>query len=155
MKYWEAKDRGIVFLSLHHGDDVLECLNRLVEEAGLQNAVVMTGLGGLSKGRFHIIASNNYPPGDTFIELDGPLEVAQIAGIIAGGEPHLHLTFLDQEQKTWGGHLEPGCRLGEYPILFENRRAGASKVNAREAVRSIGMIVWLGLRNFFGLERRK
>lgn len=46
-----------------------------------------------------------------------------------------------------------GCRLGEYPIVFENRRAGASKVNAKEAVRSIGMIVYLGLRNLFGLER--
>ena len=47
-----------------------------------------------------------------------------------------------------------GCKLGEYPILFENRRAGASKVNRKEAVRSISMILYLGLRNFLGLERR-
>ena len=47
-----------------------------------------------------------------------------------------------------------GCKLGEYPILFENRRAGASKVNTKEAVRSIAMILYIGLRNFFGLERR-
>ena len=48
-----------------------------------------------------------------------------------------------------------GSRLGESPIVFENRRAGASKVNAREAIRSMSMIVYIGLRNFFGLERRK
>jgi len=48
-----------------------------------------------------------------------------------------------------------GCKLGEYPILFENRRGGASKVNRKEAVRSISMLLYLGLRNFFGLERRK
>jgi dolichol-phosphate mannosyltransferase len=47
-----------------------------------------------------------------------------------------------------------GCKLGEYPILFENRRAGSSKVNGKEAVRSILMILYLGLKNFFGLERR-
>jgi dolichol-phosphate mannosyltransferase len=47
-----------------------------------------------------------------------------------------------------------GCRLGEAPIVFENRRAGASKVNTREALRSIGMILYLGLRNFFGFDRR-
>jgi dolichol-phosphate mannosyltransferase len=47
-----------------------------------------------------------------------------------------------------------GCKLGEYPIIFENRRAGASKVNGKEALRSIGMILWIGLRNFCGLERR-
>ena len=46
-----------------------------------------------------------------------------------------------------------GCKLGEYPILFENRRAGSSKVNRKEAVRSISMILFLGIRNFFGLER--
>lgn len=49
---------------------------------------------------------------------------------------------------------QAGCRLGEYPIVFENRRAGASKVNTKEALRSIGMILYVGLRNFFGLERR-
>jgi dolichol-phosphate mannosyltransferase len=46
-----------------------------------------------------------------------------------------------------------GCKLGEYPIIFENRRAGASKVNRKEAVRSISMILYLGIRNFLGLER--
>lgn len=45
-----------------------------------------------------------------------------------------------------------GARIGEYPILFENRRAGASKVNPREALRSISMIFYLGLRNWFGCE---
>jgi dolichol-phosphate mannosyltransferase len=46
------------------------------------------------------------------------------------------------------------CKLGEYPILFENRRAGASKVNRKEAVRSMSMILYLGMRNVFGLEER-
>jgi dolichol-phosphate mannosyltransferase len=46
-----------------------------------------------------------------------------------------------------------GCRLGEFPIVFENRRAGASKVNKKEAIRSISMILWIGLRNFFGLMK--
>jgi len=48
-----------------------------------------------------------------------------------------------------------GCTFGEYPILFENRRGGASKVNRKEALRSIGMILYLGLRNAIGLERVK
>jgi dolichol-phosphate mannosyltransferase len=47
-----------------------------------------------------------------------------------------------------------GCKLGEYPILFENRRAGSSKVNRKEAIRSMSMILYLGLRNVIGLERR-
>jgi dolichol-phosphate mannosyltransferase len=45
-----------------------------------------------------------------------------------------------------------GARLGETPIIFENRRAGKSKVNLAEAVRSVGMILWIGCHHFFGLE---
>jgi dolichol-phosphate mannosyltransferase len=50
---------------------------------------------------------------------------------------------------------QAGAKLGEFPIVFENRRAGASKVNGREALRSIGMLMYLGLRNILGLERRQ
>jgi dolichol-phosphate mannosyltransferase len=46
-----------------------------------------------------------------------------------------------------------GCRIGETPILFENRRAGASKVDAREAARSIAVIFWVGLRALLGRDR--
>jgi dolichol-phosphate mannosyltransferase len=46
-----------------------------------------------------------------------------------------------------------GAKLGEFPILFENRRAGASKVNRKEAIRSMSMILYIGMRNVFGLEQ--
>jgi dolichol-phosphate mannosyltransferase len=45
-----------------------------------------------------------------------------------------------------------GCRLGEVPIVFENRRAGASKVNLGEAVRSLSVLAFLGVHAFFGLD---
>ncbi|MHB1421595.1 MAG: polyprenol monophosphomannose synthase [Gemmataceae bacterium] len=45
-----------------------------------------------------------------------------------------------------------GCKIGETPIVFENRRAGKSKVNVGEAVRSIAMIFRIGVPAFFGLD---
>ncbi len=45
-----------------------------------------------------------------------------------------------------------GCKLGETPIIFEDRRTGSSKVNLREAVRSLSMLVYLGTLAFFGLD---
>jgi dolichol-phosphate mannosyltransferase len=45
-----------------------------------------------------------------------------------------------------------GCRIGETPILFENRRAGASKVNMKEAVRSLAVIFWVGMRATLRLD---
>ncbi len=51
--------------------------------------------------------------------------------------------------------FKSGAKLGEYPILFENRRAGVSKVNKKEAIRSMSMLIYIGLRNVFGLEQRR
>jgi dolichol-phosphate mannosyltransferase len=47
---------------------------------------------------------------------------------------------------------QAGCKIGETPIIFENRRAGKSKVDVREAVRSLAMIFRIGLPAFFGLD---
>ncbi|WP_238602842.1 polyprenol monophosphomannose synthase [Fimbriiglobus ruber] len=59
-----------------------------------------------------------------------------------------------QQEVLFRCHLV-GSRLGEYPIIFENRREGKSKVNQKEAVRSIAMILWIGVNHFFGLEDYK
>jgi dolichol-phosphate mannosyltransferase len=45
-----------------------------------------------------------------------------------------------------------GARIGETPIIFENRRAGASKVNPKEILRSLAVIFYIGLHSFFGRE---
>jgi len=38
-----------------------------------------------------------------------------------------------------------GCRIGETPILFENRRSGASKINTGEAASALWILLLLGL----------
>jgi dolichol-phosphate mannosyltransferase len=45
-----------------------------------------------------------------------------------------------------------GCRLGETPIVFADRRAGASKVNLKEAVRSLALLGLLGLLVLLGRD---
>ena len=50
---------------------------------------------------------------------------------------------------------QAGARIGETPIIFENRKAGSSKVNLRESVRSLSMLGWLGLRATLGFENYK
>jgi dolichol-phosphate mannosyltransferase len=57
-----------------------------------------------------------------------------------------------QQEMLWRCHTV-GCKIGETPIFFENRRAGKSKVNPQEALRSMGVILWLGVRAFFGFSR--
>lgn len=48
-----------------------------------------------------------------------------------------------------------GCRMGETPILFKNRRSGVSKINQREAVLALGIILQLGVDRILGRTRIK
>ena len=43
-----------------------------------------------------------------------------------------------------------GCRMGETPILFENRRTGTSKINKAEAVKALQIILELGIARALG-----
>jgi len=45
-----------------------------------------------------------------------------------------------------------GCRIGETPIIFENRRAGKSKVDPQEAIRSITVIFRIGIVALLGRD---
>lgn len=58
-----------------------------------------------------------------------------------------------QQEMLYRCHLA-GSKLGESPILFDNRRFGTSKVSIKETVRSLSTIVFIGLRSLFGIDKR-
>lgn len=51
--------------------------------------------------------------------------------------------------------LEAGAKIGETPIVFENRRAGASKINKMEAFNALRIIAELGVGRALGLNYAK
>ena len=54
-----------------------------------------------------------------------------------------------QEEILW--HLKRlGARFGETPIVFADRQEGASKIDARESITALRIILKLGIRNVFG-----
>lgn len=120
MKWFESSEQGVVIVSLGHGDLLLESLRLAAREANIHTGVLMTGLGSLTAGRIHYVITNGIPPQDQFLDLEGPLEVVGFSGIIAGFEPHVHISLMDKNQKFYGGHLEEGCSiltLSEISIL--------------------------------------
>jgi dolichol-phosphate mannosyltransferase len=48
-----------------------------------------------------------------------------------------------------------GCRIGEAPILFENRREGTSKINGKEAVSALWILFVLGCERLTGQIGRR
>lgn len=45
---------------------------------------------------------------------------------------------------------QAGCRMGETPILFEDRRAGVSKINKAEVIKALQVILHLGFDRLLG-----
>lgn len=59
-------------------------------------------------------------PKDLFKTIKGPFEILNGGGIIANGEPHIHITLSAPDKGAFGGHLEKGCKilyLGEVTIV--------------------------------------
>jgi predicted DNA-binding protein with PD1-like motif len=120
MKWFESRERGVVIVSLGHGDLLLESLRQVAQEADIHTGVVLTGLGSLTRGRIHWVVTNTMPPQDKFIDLEGPIEIVGFSGIIASYEPHVHIGLMLAGGTCYGGHLEDGCSiltLSEISIL--------------------------------------
>jgi len=107
-------------LRLDKGDDLLGCINELIEKENIVNAAVVSGIGTFDHCVMHMVMTTSFPPVEHFEKWDDkPLELSSIDGIIANGVPHLHMVVSDYKY-AYSGHVEPGCRilyLGELLIM--------------------------------------
>jgi len=112
MEYFSTEKTGRIFvLRLDPGDYLLESIESLVQKESISDAVVVSAIGTLDQYRVHWVTTTGFPPENHFEHWkDKPLELASVGGVIANGEPHLHIVVSDSE-KAYSGHLEKGCRV--------------------------------------------
>lgn len=103
--------KQFLFCRVDRGEDLLKSITKAIEDTRLDTGIVISGVGSLLKARIHMVSSNEFPPRDDFLDFEGPLEVVSLQGIIAGGQPHLHISIVNREFKSLSGHLEEGCLI--------------------------------------------
>ena len=101
----------MVVLGIRPGETPLESIEEACRERGVRNGAVVSGIGTLDVCRMHYITHSDFPPSDEIATLEKPLELVNVSGVIAGGQPHLHMTVSCKQEGTWAGHLEPGSRV--------------------------------------------
>jgi uncharacterized protein len=97
-------------IRLDRDDLLLESLVAAIQKHNIQDGAVLTAAGSLQACTFHGVSSLAAKPEDKFYTVKGPMEILNVNGLIAAGEPHLHLT-LANAKGAFGGHLEKGCRV--------------------------------------------
>ena len=105
-----------VALRLDPGEDVLLSLRAAAEEQRIRNAAILFGVGSLDRYHFHVVQTTNMPPGNTFLQGEGPFDILTVTGLVVDGEVHAHITFSNTELAI-GGHLEEGCRVLTFAVI--------------------------------------
>lgn len=97
-------------IRLDRGDLLLESILAVIQRHGIQDGSVLTGVGSVQECTFHGVKSLAEVAEDEFKTVRGPYEILNLNGLIAAGEPHLHITLSDMSGAI-GGHLEKGCKV--------------------------------------------
>lgn len=123
--------KQFLFCRVDRGEDLLKSIIGAVKDTKLDTGVVVSGVGSLLKAKIHMVASNDFPPKDDFLDFEGPLEIVSLQGIIASGEPHLHISIVNRDFKSFSGHLEEGC------IILSICEVAIAKVEDPKVIRTV------------------
>lgn len=98
---------------------LLESILDVIKQKGVHDGHVSITAGSVQECTYHYVVSTATKPKDVFKTVKGPFEILNGGGIVADGQPHIHITLSAPEKSAFGGHLEKGCRilyLGEITI---------------------------------------
>lgn len=105
-----------ILLRFNPGDDLLLSLRRAIEDNGIQNAVILAGVGSVISHHYHVVASTTNPPKEYFTKGESAADILNLNGAVINGRIHAHITF-SNEMVAYGGHLEVGCEILTFAII--------------------------------------
>jgi predicted DNA-binding protein with PD1-like motif len=106
-----AQVQEIYRIRLDRGDLLLESINAAIKQYGIEDGLVLTAVGSLEECTYHAASTLAPVAQDKYFTVKGPMELLNLNGIIAAGEPHLHMTMSTIKRGAFGGHLENGCKV--------------------------------------------
>ncbi|MBL8295693.1 MAG: DNA-binding protein [Bryobacterales bacterium] len=106
-----AQIQEVIRLRLDRGDLLLESIQAAIGKHKIEDGAVLTAAGSLQVCTYHGVKTLAEKPEQQFTTVQGPLEIIGVNGLIAAGEPHIHMTLSRPEGGALGGHLEKGCKV--------------------------------------------
>lgn len=106
-----AQIQEVIRLRLDRDDLLLESIQAAIAKHKIEDGAVLTAAGSLQVCTYHGVKTLAEKPEQQFTTVQGPLEIVGVNGLIAAGEPHIHMTLSRPEGGALGGHLEKGCKV--------------------------------------------
>jgi len=106
----------IEIVRMKPGTDMLEGLEKYINEKNIKNAVILTGIGSVTDYHYHVVSDKNLPPAEEDPKASVAMDLIAMQGYIMNKRVHAHITLSD-ENSVVGGHLEPGTKALTFFIL--------------------------------------
>lgn len=107
----------VTIVRLKYRTDILKGLREAVENYGIKNAVILSGIGSVTGYHIHVVDNSTFPTRNLFVQNpEAPADIVNINGYIIDGRVHAHITLAD-ENKAFGGHLEEGTTVFTFAII--------------------------------------
>jgi uncharacterized protein len=106
-----ARVEEVYRLRLDRDDLLLESVVAAIKQHNIQDGAVLSAVGSVQDCTYHAVKTLAATAEDATLNVKGPTEILSANGIIAAGEPHIHITLSTIEKGAFGGHLENGCRV--------------------------------------------
>jgi hypothetical protein len=90
---------------------LLESILDVIHQKDIHDGAVFITAGSVQECTFHYVTSTALKPKNAYKTVKGPFEILNAGGIIASGEPHIHITLSGTDKGAFGGHLEKGCKV--------------------------------------------
>lgn len=100
-----AKVSQVYRVRLDKDAGLLESITTIIQKYGIKDGAVLTAVGAMSTCTYHGVGGGK----QTVAE---PMEINSLGGVIANGEPHIHVMLTNAKRGAFGGHLENGCKVG-------------------------------------------
>ena len=107
----------IVVARFKFNTDLLEGIEKAVDQEKIANAVIVSGIGSVRGYHVHVVSNRDFPSKNVYTEdSEHPADLLSINGYVIDGRVHAHVTLAD-DVKAFGGHLERGTNVFTFAVI--------------------------------------
>ena len=108
--------KRVVVVRFKYNTDLLGGLEQAVKNEKIKNAVILSGVGSVTRYHVHAVHNTTLPAKLAYTERAVPMDLIAVNGYVLGGKIHAHITMTD-DQKAFGGHLHNGTTVFTFAIV--------------------------------------